>query len=84
MNREPLLVRTAIVAAVTAVVHALVVLGLLHLDAAAESAIGGALDLVGVAVAAVWSRSAVTPVAAPQLVPETPATDAPQLVEDPH
>lgn len=66
MKREPLVIRAAIVAALTALVHVGVVLGLLDLDAASESAIGGAIDLVGTAVLVVWSRGAVTPVADPR------------------
>jgi hypothetical protein len=62
--REPLALRAAIVAAVTAVVHVAVVLGLLQLDAASEAAVGGAIDLVGTAVLVVWTRGAVTPNAA--------------------
>jgi hypothetical protein len=66
-TREPLIIRGAIVAAVTAVIHVGVVLGLLQLDAASEAAIGGAIDLLGTAVLVVWSRGAVTPVADPTL-----------------
>jgi len=66
-TREPLLIRGAIVAAVTALVHVGVVLGLLHFDSATEAAIGGAIDLIGTAVLVVWTRGAVTPVADPVL-----------------
>jgi hypothetical protein len=64
-TREPLVIRTAIVAAVTALIHALVVLGVLPLDADQEAAVAGAVDLVGTAIAVLWSRQAVTPVADP-------------------
>lgn len=65
LTREPLVVRTAIVAAVTAVLHVLVVLGVLPFDESQEQAVAGAVDLVGTAVAVIWSRKAVTPVADP-------------------
>ncbi|MCZ9884631.1 hypothetical protein [Arthrobacter sp. B2a2-09] len=67
LTREPLLVRGAIVAAVTALLHALVVLGVFPIAQEAETAIGGAVDLVGTAVLVVWSRGKVTPVADPVL-----------------
>lgn len=60
---EPVLVRTAITAALTAVLHAGVVLGWVPITEDAESAVAGAIDLCGVAVAAVWSRQGVVPVA---------------------
>lgn len=61
ISNEPLVLRTAIVAAVTAVIHALVVLGILHLTPEQEGAIGTAIDLAGAAVAVVWARAGVTP-----------------------
>lgn len=66
-KREPLVIRSAITAAATAVLHVLVVLGVLPIEPAAETAIAGAIDLVGVAVLVVWSRGAVTPVDDPDL-----------------
>jgi hypothetical protein len=63
-TREPLVIRTAIVAAVTALIHALVVLGVLPFDPDQEGAVATAVDLLGTAVAVVWSRGAVTPTAA--------------------
>lgn len=69
--REPLLIRGAIVAAVTALLHVLIVLGVLRIDEAAEHAIAGAVDLLGTAVLVVWTRGAVTPVAEPQLPTST-------------
>jgi uncharacterized membrane protein len=62
-TREPLVIRTAIVAAVTGLLHALVVLGYVPIDADQEQAVASAVDLLGTAVAVVWSRAAVTPVA---------------------
>lgn len=59
---EPLVVRAAIVAAVTATIHAAVVLGILDLSPEQESAIGTAIDLAGAAVAVVVGRAAVSPV----------------------
>lgn len=59
-EREPLAVRAGVTAAVTAVVHTAVVLGVLHLDAIQETAIGAAVDAVGLVVILVWVRSGVT------------------------
>lgn len=67
LTREPLVVRGAIVAAVTAIIHALIVLGVLHIDADAEHAISGAVDLIGTAVLVAWTRGKVTPVEDPNL-----------------
>lgn len=66
-TREPLVIRGAIVAAITAAIHVAVVLGILHIDADAETAIGTAIDLAGTAILVVWARQAVTPVADPVL-----------------
>jgi hypothetical protein len=65
-TREPLIVRAAIVAAVTALLHVLVVVGALPIAPDAETAIAGAIDLVGTAILVFWSRGAVTPVADPK------------------
>ena len=67
MKREPLVIRAAVTAAVTALIHVLVVTGVLPIDAAAEQAIAGAVDALGLVVAIVWGRAAVTPVADPRL-----------------
>lgn len=66
-TREPLAIRAAITAAATAVLHVLVVLGALPIDADAEAAIATAVDLVGFAVLVVWTRGKVTPTADPKL-----------------
>lgn len=66
-TREPLVIRGAIVAAATALIHVAVVLGFLDLAAGAETAIGTAIDVLGTAVLVVWTRGVVTPVADPQL-----------------
>lgn len=58
-EREPLAIRAAVTAAVTAVVHVAVVLGL-GLSQEAELAIGGAVDAVGLVVVLVWARPSVT------------------------
>lgn len=71
MSREPLLIRAAIVAAVTAVIHVLVVLGVFPIAPDVETAIAGAVDLVGTAVLVVWTRGKVTPVAHPKLPTST-------------
>lgn len=70
MKREPLVIRAAIVAAVTGLLHLGVVLGLLPIDAEAETAAALAVDLVGTAVLVVWTRGAVTPVEDPRGIPE--------------
>lgn len=66
-TREPLVIRGAITAAITAVIHVLVILGVFPIEPEAESAIGLAVDLVGTAVLVVWTRGKVTPVEAPNL-----------------
>lgn len=66
-RREPLVIRAAIVAAITGVIHALVVLGLLPIVTEQEAAIAGAVDLLGTAVLVIWTRGAVTPVADPKI-----------------
>ncbi|MCG8926662.1 hypothetical protein [Lentzea sp. CC55] len=60
-SREPLVIRGAIVAAITGLLHTLVVLGVLPIDPEAEAAIAGAVDLLGTAVLVIWARGAVTP-----------------------
>jgi hypothetical protein len=67
-TREPLVIRGAIVAAVTALLHVLIVLGALPIAPDGEHAIAGAVDLLGTAVLVVWTRGKVTPVADPVLV----------------
>lgn len=67
MEREPLIIRGAIVAAVTAILHVLVVLGVLAVPEASETAIAGAIDLVGTAVLVIWTRGKVTPVTDPNI-----------------
>lgn len=81
-TREPLAIRAAIVAAVTALLHVLVVLGALPIDVDAEAAVAGAVDLLGTAVLVVWTRGKVTPVDAPALTEaqaeRTDITDGPK------
>lgn len=64
-TREPLVIRAAVVAAITGLLHMLVVLGVLPLDVDMEAAVAGAVDLLGTAVLVVWTRGAVTPVKDP-------------------
>lgn len=59
VERQPLAVRAAAVAAVTALVHVLVVVGVV--DADTETAIVGAVDALGALVAVLWAIRAVTP-----------------------
>lgn len=70
LTREPLVIRGAIVAAITALIHALIVLGALPIAPDAEHAIAGAIDLIGTAVLVIWTRGKVTPVADPVLPPK--------------
>lgn len=56
---QPIAVRAAVVALVTAAVHTLAVLGVVDSDV--EVAVGGLVDAVGLVVVVVWSRAAVTP-----------------------
>lgn len=79
LTREPLAIRGAIVAAVTAILHALIVLGVLPVAPDAEHAIAGAIDLLGTAVLVVWTRGKVTPVDDPNL-PEHRASKTEQSV----
>ncbi|WP_394615872.1 hypothetical protein JNUCC0626_40080 [Lentzea sp. JNUCC 0626] len=58
---KPLIIRAAIVTAVTALLHVLVVVGALPLDVEAERAIADAVDLVGTAVLVVWTRGSAAP-----------------------
>jgi multisubunit Na+/H+ antiporter MnhC subunit len=74
LEREPLVIRGAVVAAVTALIHVLVILGVFSVTPDAESAIALAVDLIGTATLVIWTRGKVTPVAAPQI--ETPPAAA--------
>lgn len=74
LTREPLVIRGAIVAAITALIHVLIVCGVIVVAPDAETAIAGAVDLIGTAVLVVWTRGKVTPVDAPNIpVPSAPA-----------
>jgi hypothetical protein len=66
-TREPLVIRAAIVAALTALLHVLVVLGVTPIEPEAETAVAGFIDLLGTAVLVVWVRGKVTPVDDPRL-----------------
>lgn len=57
-EREPLAIRAAITAAVTALVHVAAVYGLVAKDQ--EVAIGTAIDVVGALVLVIWARAGVT------------------------
>lgn len=75
LANEPVVIRAAIVAAVTAIVHVGVVLGLLDLTPEQEDVIGTAVDLAGAAIAVVWSRQGVSP--APTYTPRHSASAEP-------
>lgn len=66
-DREPLAIRTAVVAAIAAVVHVLVLLGVIDLDQGAEAALITAIDLIAAALIIVLVRPKVTPVSDPAL-----------------
>lgn len=77
-TREPLVIRAAVVAAATGLLHAAVLLGFLPVTPDAEAAVAGVFDLIGTAVLVIWTRGKVTPVADPMvpapLVPAVPAS----------
>lgn len=62
-QREPLLIRAAVTAAVAAVVHVGVVLGILPISEDAEAGVATAVDAVGLVVLLVWARPALVPAA---------------------
>ena len=77
-KREPLAIRGAVVAAVTAVLHLLVISGVLPISAEVEGQAALVIDLAGTAVLVVWTRGHVTSSADPrddQGRPLVPATD---------
>lgn len=79
-QREPLLVRTLLTALVTALVHVAVLQGWVTVESASPEAVAALVDALGVVVAALWSRQAVTPVANPVLQTTiTTAEPDPQL-----
>lgn len=67
LTREPLVVRTLLTAFVTALVHVAVVQGWVTVEAVSPEVVAGLVDALGVVIAALWSRAAVTPVADPVL-----------------
>jgi len=75
-TREPLVIRGAVVAVIVAIVHLLVLLGVIEAGAV-EAALVTVVDVVGTAVLVIWTRGKVTPVAAPRLpaAPVGGATD---------
>lgn len=78
-KREPLAIRGAVVAAVTAVLHLLVIAGVLPLSAEVEGQAALVIDLLGTAVLVAWTRGHVTPSADPrddQGRPLTPDVDS--------
>lgn len=81
MNREPALIRTAIVTIVAQALSVGITLGLLHLDPTQVGVINTAVALVSAAIAALWVRQGVTPVAAPD--PNVVAVEQQYVVETP-
>ena len=78
-KREPLAVRAAVVAVVTAIVHLTVIAGWWQISADVEGQVALVIDLAGTAVLVVWTRGAVTPVDDPrdsQGRPLTPDVDS--------
>ncbi len=66
MRREPLKIRVALTVAVTALIHAGVVLGWLNLSPEQEKAIAMAVDVVAGLIIVLWVRPDVTPVLDPR------------------
>lgn len=66
MNREPLVIRAAVVAAVDALVHLAIAFGLI-LTGPQLAAVTLAVNTVSIAVVVVWTRGKVTPVDDPDL-----------------
>ena len=66
MNREPLALRAAIVAALAACINLAVAFGW-NLTVDQVGALNAAVGLVATAVVVVWSRGTVTPVADPRI-----------------
>lgn len=79
-SREPLAVRAAVVAVVTAIVHLTVIAGWWQISADVEGQVALVIDLLGTAVLVVWTRGHVTPAVDPRddqgrpLVPATNTT----------
>jgi hypothetical protein len=67
LEREPLVIRGAVVAAITALIHVLTILGVFPITPEAEGAVALAVDLTGTAALVIWTRGKVTPVAVPNL-----------------
>lgn len=67
-KREPLVVRAAVVGVLTALLHALVIMGVLPIAESQETAWAALLDTLAGAVIVLWSRSAVTPVVSSEAV----------------
>lgn len=61
---EPLVLRTAIVAVLTSILHVAVVMGYVPVDVETEGALAGVIDAAGAAIAVWWARRAVSPVPA--------------------
>ena len=75
-KREPLAIRAAVVAAVTAVLHLLVIAGVLPLTAEVEGQAALVIDLAGTAALVLWTRGKVTPVDEPRAADGTPLVPA--------
>ena len=75
-KREPLAIRAAVVAAVTAVLHLLVISGVLPITAEVEGQAALVIDLAGTAALVLWTRGKVTPVDEPRAADGTPLVPA--------
>lgn len=78
--REPLAIRSAVVAAVNAVVALLISLGVIDVTSEQAGAIYLAVSSISAAVLVVWTRGKVTPVDDPisaEGLPLAPATNVP-------
>ena len=65
-RREPLAVRAAVVAVVTAIVHLTVIAGWWQINADVEGQVALVIDLAGTAALVLWTRGKVTPVDDPR------------------
>ena len=71
-SREPLAVRAAVVAVITAIVHLTVIAGWWQISADVEGQVALVIDLAGTAALVLWTRGKVTPVDEPRAADGTP------------
>lgn len=81
-DREPLVIRGAVVAAITVLIDVAVAFGL-DLTGEQYVALTSAIGLIATAVVVIWSRGKVTPVADPQIPVAAPDHPDELELEDP-